>query len=353
MKKCIIYLSLFFLVLFLTSISAEAEKDKFALKIIIAQADLDTGILKIYGEYFGANPLVTLEYQPLSVIYSEDMYIEAQFSISIDPGTYRLWVADGTYRNPENQMGSMDLTIGTQGPIGAEGPQGETGIQGETGLQGIQGETGQKGDTGATGPAGPTLGIYYSLGLASSGSRSPGDADGKSLYNLGNVGIGTISLGEKLEINGNVKANKVIYSSPRTHYFSIGGSDFNANGDRNYIVGGGLGLIYSGTGSMYAPVHLPDGAAVVEFKVFFYDVSSYDVTAELKRITHFGTNSSTMATVLSSGIGGFISAAETTILNDSIFNANYSYYVRINATWDAYKLRVSGVRIKYEISEAN
>ena len=57
---------------------------------------------------------------------------------------------------------------------------------------------------GPQGPPGPTLGIYDSLGLASSGGRGPGDAGERTLYNLGNVGIGTtISSQYKLDVQGN------------------------------------------------------------------------------------------------------------------------------------------------------
>ena len=77
-----------------------------------------------------------------------------------------------------------------------------------TGLQGPPGEQGPKGDPGPQGPPGeqgPTLGIYDSLGLNSSGGRAAGDAGGRTLYNLGNVGLGTTSPAEKLEVSGNVK----------------------------------------------------------------------------------------------------------------------------------------------------
>ena len=55
---------------------------------------------------------------------------------------------------------------------------------------------------GPQGPPGPTLGIYDSLGLASSGGRGPGDAGERTLYNLGNVGIGTDNPEFKLEVKG-------------------------------------------------------------------------------------------------------------------------------------------------------
>jgi len=107
---------------------------------------------------------------------------------------------------------------GDPGPPGLTGTEGPQGIQGEQGIPGAQGAKGDKGDTGDTGsqgpigltgpqgpqgPAGPTLGIYDSLGLTSSGGRLAGDAGARTLYNLGNVGIGTTNPAEKLEVQGN------------------------------------------------------------------------------------------------------------------------------------------------------
>jgi hypothetical protein len=72
---------------------------------------------------------------------------------------------------------------------------------GTPGPEGPKGDKGDKGDTGNTGPAGPTLGIYDSLGLTSSGGLLAGDAGGRTLYNLGNVGIGTTNPYRSLIVN--------------------------------------------------------------------------------------------------------------------------------------------------------
>ncbi len=101
---------------------------------------------------------------------------------------------------PVGPQGEQGLT-GPQGPTGPKGDKGDTGATGPTGPQGPQGATGPQG------PAGPTLGIYDSLGLTSSGGRAAGDAGGRSLYNLGNVGIGTASLASKLTVQGDLRTN--------------------------------------------------------------------------------------------------------------------------------------------------
>jgi len=110
---------------------------------------------------------------------------------------------------PQGAKGDKGDTgeTGPQGPIGLTGPQGlqgEQGIPGAQGVKGDKGDTGEIGPQGPIGPAGPTLGIYDSLGLASSGGRAAGDAGGRTLYNLGNLGIGTLSPTAKLDVSGDV-----------------------------------------------------------------------------------------------------------------------------------------------------
>jgi len=101
-------------------------------------------------------------------------------------------------KTPAGPQGPKDDTgptgpMGPQGPIGPQGPKGDTGATGPMGPTGSQGPQGPIGPQGPMGPAGPTLGIYDSLGLTSSEGRAAGNAGARTLYNLGNVGIGTTS----------------------------------------------------------------------------------------------------------------------------------------------------------------
>ena len=158
MKKCIVYLSLFLLVFFLTSISTEAEKEKFSLKIISAHVDLDTGYIYIHGENFGTTmPEIMLDIYILTPETYGDSDIEA-WGVPTDlaPGTYTLEVANGWFQNPRpGEKDTLDVTIGTVGPQGPEGPQGEKGDPGFPGLKGDKGDKGDKGEDGDTGPPGP------------------------------------------------------------------------------------------------------------------------------------------------------------------------------------------------------
>jgi phage baseplate assembly protein gpV len=114
---------------------------------------------------------------------------------------------------PQGIQGLTGATgaIGPIGPTGTTGAVGPIGPTGATGAQGIQGLTGA---TGAVGPIGPT-GAQGPAGLFPSGSAagitpfwngSSWVINDPNIFNNGaNVGIGTITPAEKLEVNGNIK----------------------------------------------------------------------------------------------------------------------------------------------------
>ncbi len=108
-------------------------------------------------------------------------------------------------QGPKGDKGDTGAT-GPQGIQGIKGDKGDTGAQGPQGIQGLTGPKGDKGDTGATGLTGPTLGIYDSLGLASSGGRAAGNAGGRTLTNLGTLAIGASAPSERLDVtDGNIR----------------------------------------------------------------------------------------------------------------------------------------------------
>jgi hypothetical protein len=173
----------------------------------------------------------------------------------------------------------------------------------------------------------------------------------------GNVAIGTTIASEKLDVNGNINVNgKITYGSPRTHYFVIGGEGFLPDRNLNYGNSGSHGGAYIESGGPYAlaaPVHLPQGAVVTEFKVFFMDTSSSDVSVGLKRLYLSTGGYATMADVSSSGISGYDSQTDATISYATIDNTVHGYCVRAYCTsWDGWNLRIMGALITYTIDEA-
>jgi hypothetical protein len=101
-----------------------------------------------------------------------------------------------------------------------------------------------------------------------------------------------------------------------------------------------------------APVHLPHGAVVTEFKVFFDDTSSNDMTVYLFRQNMLGGGYTILADVSSTGISGYGSQTDTTISPATIDNTAYSYHVHAYSTAWGSSLKIKGALITYTISEA-
>lgn len=127
-------------------------------------------------------------------------------STTDQPTWVMLQPAGGNNTNtpPGNQMGQT----GTTGQQGVTGQQGQQGVTGSTGATGVAGATGPAGPTGIQGPTGPA------------GSFAPGASAGNTPFwdgsqwilnssnifnNNANVGIGTASPAEKLDVAGSIK----------------------------------------------------------------------------------------------------------------------------------------------------
>jgi len=199
----------------------------------------------------------------------------------------------------------------------------------------------------------------------------PGAGDGHSLDALdgsltdvvyvniaGNVGIGKTNPSAKLEVVGDVKVNgiinttKVSYSSPRTHHLSIPVEAFVPDRNVDYYNLGGPGGAYivTGAAAMVAPVHLPRGAQITKFQVFFVDNSASNLVVYLKYYSIFTGQSHTIATVDSSEVSD--SGYKSKTISHIVDNARGTYSVRAHSTsWDGNQCRIMGVLITYELNE--
>jgi hypothetical protein len=156
-------------------------------------------------------------------------------------------------------------------------------------------------------------------------------------------------------MTGVLTVPRVDYSSPRTHYFSVASDDFQPRANVDYVNGGGTGgayVITSGYQSLTAPVHLPHGAVVTQFRVYFDDTSAYDMTVYLSAEYLAGSGYVTMASVNTSGTSGYYNLVDTSISSATINNTLYGYHVRAySGVWNS-DLRIKGAVITYTIDEA-
>ncbi len=236
-------------------------------------------------------------------------------------------------------MGVASNTSGGKGVLGTAAGTSGIGIRGE-----------------ATSSSGTNYGVY---GTTNSSTGYAGYFEGR-VYASNSVGIGITNPTEKLEVNGNIKADKLQYSSARTHHYAISGDEFapRSNDGSTYRRGYYMGGAYMVSGPEYmmqVGVHLPEGAMLTEFKVYFYDDdATQDLTAKLLTKAHINMYE-TLAQVDSSGISGYGSKTDTTIINPMVDYTNTAYQINVSAdNWSTAgdKLIIMSVLITYTIDEA-
>jgi hypothetical protein len=174
---------------------------------------------------------------------------------------------------------------------------------------------------------------------------------------MGDVGIGTTAPAEALEVVGNISADKVVYRSARTHYYSVGdGAFFSATG-QPFETSRGMGgtfITTPGYGILVAEVHLPDGAVVTEFKAYFVDNAAENFSVSLHRVLN---GFATLATVDTGSVTA--SSALQSLVDSSIDipiidnSSGHTYHVRVfSDNWPGTEtLRIASAVIEYTISE--
>lgn len=201
------------------------------------------------------------------------------------------------------------------------------------------------------------FGMQDSIRLGIWGEGSPGAAWGFN-FNARNgyVGIGTIASTDKLEVNGNIKADNFNYSGPKPDFLSMGGADFRAinSNDQTFAMFSVPGVyMLNGTNGIVAPVHLPEGAVVTALLVYVYDNSATEnLIVNLFSGDHVGIAGG-MATVSSSGVPGNTLLLDNTISNPDISNTAEYYYIHAassTGTWTDFNLRVTRIQINYTVN---
>jgi len=176
----------------------------------------------------------------------------------------------------------------------------------------------------------------------------------------------TITLGDsapdKVKIPGRIQ-----YSTPRTLYYNVSGNAFDKSdfytAKQTKL---NSGYIYTSTGGgsyfyAYAPVHLPEGAAVTALTAYSMDKSTatgHNMSVTLYRKGVTALSSTLMASVTRNTSVAYsnpavISTTDTTISNPVIANGSANYFLSLywyNTTASA-NLQFHGARITYTITD--
>lgn len=187
-------------------------------------------------------------------------------------------------------------------------------------------------------------GVYGYSTSTGPGVRAYNSGAGPALEVLGNAGV-----------TGIITSTKVSYSSPRVHYLSVAAEAFRAMVSSTAFSSGWSGAYFTGasSGTLVAPIQLPDGAVVQYLTGYFYDgTASNAVTVALER-HNFSHSFTTLGTVSSSVSTGY-SNATSPLINHTVSNATGGYYVYMYVANnnDLSSVKVMGARIQYTVSEA-
>lgn len=178
--------------------------------------------------------------------------------------------------------------------------------------------------------------------------------------NDGNVGVGTATPAQRLDVVGTARATDFAYASARTRYLSLPPSAFQPR------VNGGDAVVESAVGATYyaasvtsgnfaAPVDLPDGAVITGISVWLVDNSAAgDMSANLLRRPY--TSQAYISLGSGSTAGAMVDVQEVVCppLAHVVDNSANTYILSIFCNnWDGLLTAVKGARITYTVSAPN
>jgi len=145
----------------------------------------------------------------------------------------------------------------------------------------------------------------------------------------GDIGIGVTYPTHELEVDGDVHITGE-FTSETPSFTQVSSYAMRPRDESmEYSISSISGDIYNTGAStiyLYGAVNIPHGATIQEITLYWYDDCASSVGAWLYRKDHTGT-STNMATVSSSGTGGYGSITDGTIVEPVIDLENYRYYI--------------------------
>jgi len=231
--------------------------------------------------------------------------------------------------------------VGPQGPPGPQGLQGETGPEGPRGYKGNTGATGPQGDQGDQGPQGDT--------------GPPGDSHWSlnglnTYYNDGNVGIGTSTPSEELEVDGNVHVEGDLTWKTRTGSISVSSAGFHPVSDDTDYFNTGTRLSVTGLSHEFfnAPLQLPDGVKITKI-TFFWEETTHNDDSYLRLFYYAPLGSYGLLADIDVTGSNYNDGFDYVNLNHVVDNSNFMYFLK-TMIHDK-ELEVKGALIEYEYTE--
>ena len=182
----------------------------------------------------------------------------------------------------------------------------------------------------------------------------------------GKVGIGKVPT-ERLDVNGTVKAmnintsgivkaNSFSFNTPKSYTYTLGGPDFSAALSSETIsidLPFGGAKLTAGSRGITAPVHLPQGAHITGFQVYFSDNSTQTLTVILRRYNIIGGLFDDLASIESVNTVQGFGSNFTDNISYADLDADYFYVVLAitNASPWSPDISVRAVNIFYTIPE--
>ena len=176
----------------------------------------------------------------------------------------------------------------------------------------------------------------------------------------GNVGIGTTSPLEELDVEGNIQIDgEYTYETAKTRYLSISSKDF-AEEDQNSCQFNLSNSIYSyfstscpgGGMAAWTGFSLPDGSIIKGITAYVYDANgTFNARIELMRVVLSSGSYTILADQSSSGNPGQVTLVQTG-LNHTVNNQTNTYHLKFSGVAGS-GIRLYGVVIEYTVEQAD